>query len=104
MCCGPVPVTESDLKRIRRHVRSMPRGDRDKLKDQLRFFGTCIFFDQDEDKCGIHPARPDICRAFGLHDNLVCFKQPDAATGASWSTTEPAAGVLSADYQWRDFA
>ncbi|MBB6672706.1 YkgJ family cysteine cluster protein [Cohnella nanjingensis] len=103
MCCGPVPITESELKRIRKYVRGMPLPARSKLEGQLRFFGTCIFYDQDQDKCGIHPARPAVCRAFGLHRNLVCFRMPEAASGEAWAAGEPSVGVLSADFVWNDF-
>ncbi|WP_329959289.1 YkgJ family cysteine cluster protein [Paenibacillus athensensis] len=103
MCCGPVPVTEQELKAIRKKVRAMPGKSRQELENQTRFYGTCIFYDQTNDRCGIHAVRPGVCRAFGLHRNLVCYRKPDAATGTSWQPREQAVGILSTDFTWKDF-
>jgi Fe-S-cluster containining protein len=103
LCCGPVPVTEKELKDIKKKVKSMPQKYRMTLESQPRFAGTCIFFDQDNDKCGIHNARPAVCRAFGHFSNLVCFRQPEAAVSGEWQTKEKPVGILSVNYTWRDF-
>ncbi|KEO83827.1 YkgJ family cysteine cluster protein [Tumebacillus flagellatus] len=103
LCCGPVPVTEQELKKIKKKIKSMPPKLRAELEGQKRFFGTCIFFDQDKDRCGIHSVRPAICRAFGLHKNLVCFRKPEAAVKANWSAAEAPVGILSEDFTWKDF-
>jgi len=103
MCCGPVPVTEQELKTIRKKLKSMPAASRSRLERQPRFFGTCIFYDLDGDRCGIHSARPGVCRAFGHHANLVCFRKPEAAKGAPWSGSAAPVGTLSVDFTWADF-
>jgi len=103
LCCGPVPVTEGELKTIKKKIKSMPMKSRLALANQERFFGTCIFYDLDNDRCGIHTARPSICRAFGFHKNLVCFRKPEAAVKENWHVREPYVGILSDDYTWKDF-
>lgn len=67
LCCGPVPISERELRHIKKHIKKMPAKRRDSLKNQQRFLGTCIFFDEANDCCGIHSVRPAICRAFGHH-------------------------------------
>jgi hypothetical protein len=103
LCCGPVPVTEQELKGLKKKIKAMPSHHRKALESQHRYFGTCIFYDLDNDKCGVHSARPSVCRAFGLHANLVCFRNPDAATASSWVAEHNPVGVLSVDYTWKDF-
>jgi hypothetical protein len=103
LCCGPVPVTAQELRMIRKKVRQMPAKARQELREQRRFPGTCIFFDQEKDKCGIHSARPSICRAFGHFGNLICFRKPEAAKPEHWSAKEAPAGILSVDFTWADF-
>jgi uncharacterized protein len=104
LCCGPVPVTEKELKVIKKKVKSMPAKARTDLEKQQRFMGTCIFYDSDHDKCGIHSARPSICRAFGHFGNLICFRKPEAAASAEkWKALEAPAGILSVDFTWKDF-
>ncbi|MGE5654800.1 MAG: YkgJ family cysteine cluster protein [Bacillota bacterium] len=103
LCCGPVPITKQELKKIRAEVRLMPAKTRLHLESQLRFFGTCIFYDLDNDRCGIRSVRPSICRAFGLYQNLVCFRNPGAAAPKDFVAAEDPVGTLSIDYTWKDF-
>jgi len=103
MCCGPVPITEQELKVIKKKIKATPLKLRLALENQQRFYGTCIFFDQDQDKCGIHSSRPAVCRAFGHFSNLKCFRNPAAAAAANWHAKEPSIGILSLDFTWKDF-
>jgi len=103
LCCGPVPVTGSELAAIKKAVIKMPVLKRRELRDQLRFPGTCIFYDQDNDQCGIHSSRPGVCRAFGHFSNLICFRMPEAAAQEQWDATERPAGILSVDFTWKYF-
>jgi Fe-S-cluster containining protein len=103
LCCGPVPVTDQELKNIKKKIKSMPLKNRLELENQNRYFGTCIFYDLDNDRCGIHSARPSICRAFGQYNNLVCFRNPKAAAGENWNAKEMYAGILTEDFTWKDF-
>ncbi|HWJ03457.1 MAG TPA: YkgJ family cysteine cluster protein [Verrucomicrobiae bacterium] len=103
LCCGPVPVNKQELKVIKKQIKSMPFKRRSELENQHRYFGTCIFYDLDNDRCGIHLARPSICRAFGLYNNLTCFRKPEASKGVNWYVSEPPIGILSVDFTWKDF-
>lgn len=79
LCCGPVPITEQELKII------------------------CIFYDQEKDRCGIHSARPGVCRAFGYYKSLVCFRNPEMARKNHWNPKDKAIGMLSVDVTWKSF-
>lgn len=103
LCCGPVPITKQELKRVKKAINEMPYKKRFELEKQQRYFGTCIFYDLDNDICGIHKVRPSICRAFGHYNNLICFKKPEAARELNWNVTEDPIGILSVDFTWKDF-
>lgn len=103
LCCGPVPVTKRELKNIKNEIKWMPLKHRLELKNQDRYFGTCIFYDLNKDRCGIYRARPSICRAFGLYNNLICFRKPEMAASQNWNVVENPIGILSVDFTWKDF-
>lgn len=102
-CCGPVPVTKAEFSEIKNYIKRQPLMWRMQLKDQLRFFGTCIFYDQDNNKCGIYPVRPAICKAYGHYRNMPCFQRPDASLDKDYTVKENPVGLLSADFMWKDF-
>lgn len=52
------------------------------LKAQSRPDKTCIFVDTDSWTCSIYPVRPEICRSFGLYQNLPCPYAPELALGS----------------------
>ncbi|PEY32591.1 zinc/iron-chelating domain-containing protein [Bacillus cereus] len=104
MCCGPVPITEEEFKKIKKKIKSMPTKKRLDLKSQQRYFGTCIFYDEINDRCGIHPVRPIICRAFGYYNNLVCFRKPEIVSAKNYMSNEQPIGILSVDFTWKDFS
>lgn len=81
----------------------MPRKIREALENQSRFFGTCIFYDLHKDQCGIHSVRPEICRYFGYHKDLVCFRKPELATKEKVTPAERPIGHLSIDFTWQNF-
>ncbi|MFE1628630.1 YkgJ family cysteine cluster protein [Brevibacillus reuszeri] len=103
LCCGPVPITEKEYKNIQKKVKAMPRKLRNELEKQPRLYGTCMFYDLDRDQCGIHAARPDICRMFGYHKDLVCFRKPELATKEPMPLKQKHIGYLSIDITWKDF-
>ncbi|OCA87999.1 Fe-S oxidoreductase [Bacillus sp. FJAT-27225] len=103
LCCGPVPVTEKELKRIKKRIKRMPAKMRLSLQTQQRFTGTCIFYDQENDRCGIHADRPEICRKFGYYQGLVCFRQPELAVKKLQLSDDEPVGVLSIDFKWDYF-
>lgn len=103
LCCGPVPITEKELKTIRKKIKAFPRKVRTELETQPRLFGTCIFYDINRDRCGIHAFRPEVCRAFGYHQDLVCFRKPELATKEPLTWKEEPIGYLSIDFTWAAF-
>lgn len=103
LCCGPVSITAQELKSIKKKIKTMPAGQRRALEEQERFFGTCIFYDEKKNKCGIYTVRPQVCREFGHRSNMVCFRNPAAAVKAEWRYNQKPIGTLSVDYTWKDF-
>lgn len=103
LCCGPVPITEKERKRILKQIKAMPRKIREALENQPRLYGTCIFYDLHNDQCGIHAVRPEICRDFGYHTDLVCFRKPELATKERGASKEMRIGYLSIDFTWKSF-
>lgn len=104
MCCGPVPITQNEVKILKKAIRKMPAHKLLELKKQHRYRGTCIFYDEIKDRCGVHSARPSICRAFGYYQNLVCVRKPDTASKKMYHASEKPAGILSVDFTWKDFS
>ncbi|WP_066306865.1 YkgJ family cysteine cluster protein [Bacillus sp. FJAT-29814] len=102
LCCGPVSITEREWKIIKKKVKSMPRLKRQELESQTRFYGTCIFYDMENDKCGIYSARPDVCQKFGYYKGLACFRKPELATKNLPVNNERYIGTLSVDFTWKD--
>ncbi|MET3698819.1 hypothetical protein SAMN05877753_11054 [Bacillus oleivorans] len=104
LCCGPVPVTENELKKIKKKIKTMPVKIRSELENQKRYYGTCIFYDTNNDRCGIHSVRPEICRMFGYYKELVCFRKPELAT-KNMNTNDPKkhVGMLTIDFTWSYF-
>lgn len=81
----------------------MPKKLRSNLENQTRLLGTCIFYDLDNDKCGIHDVRPEICRMFGYYEQLACFRKPELATKPLPAIIEDPVGILSVDFTWDYF-
>ncbi|MRB43359.1 YkgJ family cysteine cluster protein, partial [Bacillus thuringiensis] len=77
LCCGPVSVTEDELKKIKKRIKAMPIKIREKLRNQKRYTGTCIFYDIERNRCGIYSSRPMVCKMFGYYKGMACFKNPD---------------------------
>ncbi|PLS17397.1 YkgJ family cysteine cluster protein [Bacillus sp. M6-12] len=103
LCCGPVPVTASELKKIKKKIKLMPLKKRLELENQKRYYGTCIFYDIDKDQCGIHIVRPEICRMFGYYKELVCFRKPEMAKKRILPVSDKSVGILTVDFKWDYF-
>jgi Fe-S-cluster containining protein len=101
LCCGPVPITEQEWKRIKKKIKTMPSKKRLQLEKQTRFFGTCMFYDLENDLCGIYAVRPEICRKFGYHKDMPCFRKPELATMERLDSKEKPIGILSIDFTWK---
>jgi uncharacterized protein len=104
LCCGPVPVSENEVKKIKKKIKLMPTKLRLELENQKRYYGTCIFYDLNKDRCGIHSVRPDICRKFGYYKELTCFRKPEIATKSiNQNDKGKYIGLLTLDLTWDDF-
>jgi uncharacterized protein len=103
LCCGPVSITAKEFQKIKKKVKSMPPKIRLELESQTRYHGTCIFYDLDHDKCGIYSARPEVCREFGYHKNLACFRNPQLAVKNNFNHQDESIGILSINFTWKDF-
>lgn len=103
LCCGPVPVKKQELINIKKEIKKMPKKLREELENQQRDFGTCIFYDDINNRCGIQAVKPSICRAFGYYKNLICFQHPELASQKNWIVNEMPVGILSYDFTWKYF-
>ena len=65
-CCGPVPITEDDVKEIGEYIKE----NKIKVRKVDPLSLNCIFRDEKSKKCLIYPVRPLICRLFRC-DNPV---------------------------------
>ena len=64
-CCGPVPVTQAELVRVRHYI--------EKHAIEVRDQGTTCPFYHDT-KCAIYEVRPFGCRAFGHVEGMSCSR------------------------------
>ena len=82
-CCGPVPISNTDWDNIVTAVENMSFSDIEHLINQEREDMTCIFRDNDFNKCAIYEHRPLICRLQGTREGLPCPNMPRYAKGDS---------------------
>jgi uncharacterized protein len=109
MCCGPVPITESRLEKIRDYLHTMTAEERKRLANQQRDYLTCGFLDVETHLCTIYPVRPWVCEAFGRVSGLECPKVdrlvqiiPDIISDAKLAQESATPTVASSDdWNWR---
>lgn len=79
LCCGPFPLSQKELARIRDYLeplgRRMPNlipGLNLPVEWEAGMSLNCAFLERG--KCTVYPARPLICRGMGAVDNekLIC--------------------------------
>jgi len=105
-CCGPVPVTEQELKRIQKELKNMSKEKVLRLKNQKRPTLMCMFRDMAENKCSIYSVRPILCRMFGTYSGMVCPNNPRSAVIGHKEGMErllnngKLVGILSIQYTW----
>jgi Fe-S-cluster containining protein len=75
-CCGPVPVTDAEWRKIRRTIKGKPVEEIHRMRQQKHELLTCIFRDTDNKKCFVYDARPLICRLQGTQEKLPCPHNP----------------------------
>jgi Fe-S-cluster containining protein len=74
-CCGIVPIPKELAKKHEekaqvKAVEIMPFSNSDIVPMTKDAF--CIFLDRDTKKCVIYEERPDVCRKYGLIEDLQC--------------------------------
>jgi hypothetical protein len=79
-CCGPIPVTEQEWRKIRRAIKNKPWSEIDRMVNQERELLTCPLRDIEQKACFIYEARPIICKLQGTQVGLPCPLKPSAAT------------------------
>lgn len=108
-CCGPVPVTGQELKRIREKIKKMPLATMYRLKSQNKSPFDCILRDAEKNECSIYDVRPDICRMFGFYEDMVCPNNPEHAVKSLEeghkriernTKNDSVVGILSIDITW----
>lgn len=90
-CCGPVPLSEADVRRIRRHLASQPAAEVERVKVRQRDAMTCPFVDTERWRCFVYEVRPEVCRQFGQIAGLPCPHAP-----APTAVSDPIATVMMA--------
>ena len=78
-CCGSIPLTRKEYVAILRHLRTVPREERNRLAAQKRDEYTCCFVDTERWQCSIYGARPLICKNFGYAPKVACKYAPQHA-------------------------
>jgi Fe-S-cluster containining protein len=74
-CCGIVPIPKELAKRHEQMAQAKAEeivawGENDVVP--LTEDAFCIFLDRDTKKCVIYKERPDVCRKYGLIEDLQC--------------------------------
>lgn len=106
-CCqgeGGIVLAEDDIARLAGHFGLSPRDFLDrsarlicgKYRLTSRADGFCIFYEEGTG-CGVHPARPDICRAWPFfRGNLI--------DPISWEMAQDSCPGISPDVSHAEFA
>lgn len=72
-CCGSlIPISKTEDKVIEEYVSNMDIFTKQRLRTQKRDSMTCQFRDNLKRNCAIYPARPIICKLFGVTKDLKC--------------------------------
>jgi Fe-S-cluster containining protein len=74
-CCGIVPIPKELAKKHEKMAQAkaeeiMAWGENDVVP--LTEDAFCIFLDRNTRKCVIYDERPDVCRRYGLAEDLQC--------------------------------
>lgn len=75
-CCSGIPLTQRELDKIVRYLRTKPVQELERLARQKRDNITCMFVDTEKWQCSVYGARPLVCELFGRVPNMVCSYAP----------------------------
>lgn len=71
-CCHQlVSLLESDLFKIKRALRKLPKEELERLKNQERNHEYCPLLDVQKGTCSVYESRPNICRGFGMYQGAL---------------------------------
>jgi hypothetical protein len=106
-CCGPIPLRDWELSRLKKTAQEMPQETREKLKHQHRHHLTCILRDEESRMCSVYNSRPSVCRIMGTTAGLPCPMNPSAPLSSrEQGRTEMGGGkfvgVLGLDIGWSE--
>lgn len=112
LCCGPVPISNSEFNQIKKAVSQMTVKEVNRLRRQKRDKLTCMFYDTQKRQCSIYEDRPEICRMFGFYQKMECPNNPQWGNKSviagikrlSKSQTSGVAGILTVNIGWAEFS
>ncbi len=67
-CCGPVPITPHEVRKIEKYLAKRPSIKRKAASKTFSI--NCVFRDEVTKSCMIYPCRPKICKIFRCTDRL----------------------------------
>jgi Fe-S-cluster containining protein len=70
-CCGIIPASLEEVRRIKEYLSSKPDIRRKALARLSADRSTCPF--RGQCRCDIYPARPLLCRLFGVTSGMQCI-------------------------------
>ncbi len=106
-CCGPIPLRDWELDRLRKTVRKMAPEIRERLKQEQRGPFACILRDKEMGKCAVYNSRPALCRLYGTTEGMACPNQPETPLtsrehGHKALGNGKFVGTLSQDIGWAE--
>lgn len=107
-CCGPIPVSGEELRKILEAINQMSPRERKRLKNQKRDEFACPLRDEEKKQCSVYEARPQVCRLQGRVEGMPCARNPGApvmskaAEQAMLESIGPAIGILGLDIGWNE--
>lgn len=108
-CCGVIPVSEPDLRKIKARLKKMSRKEIDRLRKQKRHPLACPLVDVEKKRCSVYQDRPLICRMFGHYKDpmLTCklngnerFAVKPASEARKHADNYPVYGMLGVHFTW----
>lgn len=108
-CCQQhVSVSQIEIFRIRRYIRKMDITEVQHLKNQERDKNFCPLLDIEKGLCSVYEARPEICKAFGQYNGVMCcsynmdvpLRSVEKHFASMIQNSEPLTGRLGIDFTW----
>ena len=106
-CCGVLPLMKNQLELLKSAIKTMSKGEIDKLKRQSRDQLTCILLNTETKRCSVYHFRPLVCRQYGQIRELQCPNNRGLNPRSGKMQTEKIikstfVGILSEDIRWKE--